>query len=129
VKKVHLIFAAMLLTTAGCTHTEMLSPEHLVIDSDRDIMVETKDGRTIRFRSGEYRVTERNYWTVQGRGRLIVDKQTGESRDFEGEITLAEIQDITTIKATTVGKVAFIAIGSSILVTVLFFYALSHGVW
>jgi hypothetical protein len=100
-----------------------------VIDSDRDIMVETKDGRTIRFRSGEYRVTERNYWTVQGRGRLIVDKKTGESRDFEGEITLAEIQDITTTRTTTVGKVALIAIGSSILVAVLFFTALGHTAW
>ena len=97
----------------------------LAIDTDRDVVVHTKDGRTIHFARGDYRIVETNSGSLKGKGRILQNENTGEFKNFDGELTFQVIQDIQHTEVSTAGKISTIVILSSFAVGVLLYVALS----
>ena len=40
----------------GCVHTQPIKKDYLFIDSEKDINVYTKDGKTYKFEKGDYSI-------------------------------------------------------------------------
>jgi hypothetical protein len=109
-----MLCGAMAAYGFGCTQTRIYSPEHLYDGSEEDITVVMKDGRMIQFRSGDYAVLGTEGGAIRGTGQLVIDKDRKTYRWFQGTISFAEIQKVTTTHTTTVGTVGFIALIASI---------------
>ncbi|HYQ87846.1 MAG TPA: hypothetical protein VES59_11440 [Bacteroidota bacterium] len=126
---VYVMIAAVSLIGTGCSHTETLTRETLAIDTDRDIVVHTKDGRTMQFARGDYRIVETNSGSLKGKGHIIQNENSGDLRPFDGELTFQQIQDIQHTDVTTAGKITTVAILSSVAVGILLLYGLTQIKW
>ena len=107
----------------GCTTTETMSPEHFFFDTSRNIKVFTRDGRVIRFKSGDYTVTDAEHGTLSGRGRILIDERRNEWREFEGSIGFPEIKNITHTEQSAAGTIVaatFLGLGAILLILLLF---------
>ena len=124
-----MIVAGIALVELGCTHTESLTRETLSIDTDRDIVVHTKDGRAIKFAGGDYRIVETNSGSLKGKGRIIAGEWSEVSKIFDGELTFQEIQDIQHSELTTGGKISTVVVLASIAGGVLLLIALTQVKW
>ena len=101
---IYLLVVMMLIS--GCTSTKQISSIELSADNKQSIAVSMNDGRLIRFRVGDYSVNIDSE-TLQGKGKIILDRNSGRFEEFEGTIRLEEIQKITTTETTTIFYIAF----------------------
>ena len=115
-KIVSSLLAVSILVEIGCSSTRMLTEEELRTNADRDILVATIDGRTILFKSGNYKITEAGLGSIEGKGKLIINESAENSRDFEDTIPFSEIQKITSARTSDLAKIAAIVIiGTSVI--------------
>ncbi|MBI5216526.1 MAG: hypothetical protein HY960_12315 [Ignavibacteriae bacterium] len=121
---VYLLIVMLLIT--GCTHTQVFSPEHLENDSGESITVFLKDGRIIRFRSGDYTVVNVGNEMIRGTGKLVINKQTGEFLEFVGTINFDEIEKVTITETTLAGKITLVLVVSGLALFGLLMLLLSN---
>ena len=111
------------ISLCGCTTTQTLSPEHFFFENDKDITVYARDGRIIKFKSGDYTVINAEHGILRGQGKLVVNNQTNESREFQCSIEFPEILKITHTEETALGKTAtYIFLGTSAILFWLAFF-------
>jgi hypothetical protein len=123
-RRVLCIFLCLSILLCGCTRTNIFQPEHLFNDSSEDITVYTNDGRIIKFKSGDYQVSNEEGGIIKGKGKLVIDIASEEHRTFEGTIGFSEIKDIKTIKLTETGTMSIV--GLLFIGMTLLWYALSN---
>ena len=108
--RVNLLLSSMLVLSLvaqlGCTSTVRITKEQIHSESNRSITVLTKDGRTIFFKHGKYKIIDLNGGTIQGKGDIIVDMIDSNEKEFDGRIGFDEIEQITTTQPSVVGQVA-----------------------
>jgi hypothetical protein len=117
------LIGSITVYTCGCTHTNTYQPEHLYNERDKDILVYANDGRIILFKSGDYKTGGDAMPAISGKGKLVINKEKEEYKDFEGTVGFSEIQNITTTETTTVGRIAvvgWITLGTVLLLFIAF---------
>ncbi|HEV8538414.1 MAG TPA: hypothetical protein VGR15_05750 [Bacteroidota bacterium] len=108
----------VLLIGAGCTSTSRVTQSELEPNGDRDITVYTNDGRIIGFKSGEYRIIDENFGSIQGKGKLYTDDNKKKFKEFEGSVAFAEIQKISESHTTALGYAGVVAGATIILILI-----------
>jgi len=103
-----IVIVAMIITSTGCTHTQVFNPEHLYHDTNKTIIVHLKDGGKIQFNSGDYEIIQLGTGILKGKGKLLSNENSIESKSFVGIIDFNEIQKITVSQTSPLGNI-FIA--------------------
>jgi len=108
---------------SGCIHREIVRPEYLLFDKEKDISVTLFDGRTVRFEKDNYEVITRDSsYTLKGRGRIIAGSWVEKFRLFEGQIAFQEIQRVEVSETTFIGYIGQVLfLGSAALLLIFFF--------
>ena len=99
-----------IVASAGCTSTSQLSQSDLRVSADHTIIVYALDGRVMRFNSGDYKIIEEGMESIQGKGKLYIDKSMNAFKDFEGTISFIEIKEIRSPQTTILGTAGTILV-------------------
>ena len=114
------IIAVSIFVEVGCSSTRALTEEQLRINTNHDILIETKDGRTIKFRSGNYKIVEADSGSIQGKGKLLINGRNESRFEFDGELSFSEIQRITYTEATAIAQIiTVVVLGTEALLLLL----------
>lgn len=115
---------------SACFSTRDFTQEELRAERNHDITVQTKDGRTIIYHEGEYKITDADGGSIEGKGRLLVNKSKNEYRDLESAVAFTEIRTINDTEMTLVGKIGLATTLSITVILGLFLIALGRsGSW
>jgi hypothetical protein len=117
---------AFVLLLEGCTSTKVFNPEHLENDNEENITVYLKDGRIIRYGSGDYTYVNLGNGMIRGTGKLITNKLTGEFVVFEEAVSFDEIEKVEITETTLVGQITIIVILSGVIAFALLLILLSQ---
>ena len=83
------------LALAGCYNQVLLSSETVQLDTTKDIVVSTKDGRKISFSGGSYSISPDTMaqMLLEGTGRVLARAST-QDEPFSGQVPFREILEI-----------------------------------
>ena len=110
---------------SGCISTEIVQPENLQSDATRDIVVRTRNGKTIRMLGGDYQITTvGEVHNLKGKGDLFLNEKHTKTKRFEGEIPLDDVSSIETREKTVFYYSVPILMGTVVLLTILFAIAM-----
>lgn len=116
-------FILIAVVSAGCTSSNRITREELAADQSHSIVVQTYDGRTIRFDKGNYNISRIDPFKITGNGKLVINKATGTTRDWEGDLTFDEIRSISYSEPTIFGAVStlfIVGLGAIIILLVAY---------
>jgi len=105
----------------GCSTVQSVSPTFLLVDSTKSITVYLFDSRIIKFKSGNYSVTEStdsSYITGIG---LIVHKNSPKQETFSGIVGFREITEVKYREDAESSETNTLIVVGSIVVGVLVF--------
>ncbi|MGA9117652.1 MAG: hypothetical protein WB626_12845 [Bacteroidota bacterium] len=85
----------LLVPASGCLNTGVLVAEDLERDASRDIVVSTRDGRTMLLHGGAYRIVdEGEHRVLRGRGHLYLSETRTETEETDVVIPAGDIRSI-----------------------------------
>jgi hypothetical protein len=119
------VLLAAFLTSAltGCVHTSTIPLADLSQSLDKDIVVTTQDGRTIRYNAGSFEVIMSDSGRALRTKESVGDGQSGQPMGRLGSIlAFANIKEIETRE-----KTGFYYIGPILVVFVVMLYLALHG--
>jgi hypothetical protein len=119
------VFLVVLLTISlvGCVHTSAMSLDDLSQSLDKDILVTTQDGRTIRYTAGSFEVAMSDSGYFLRRKGSFVDGQAGPSIGARG--SMVAFASIRSVEAHE--KTAFYYIGPILVAWFVVIYFALHG--
>jgi hypothetical protein len=98
--RVQITIVLLVSVLTGCFREILVTPGSFENYADDAIVVMTRDGRRIGFSKGEYKlVGPIGQQAIKGKGKLYY-KNASEFKAFEGEVSLDEIERITTSETT-----------------------------
>lgn len=116
-----------LLLVMGCQSATGIRQEQLVGDNNIDIVVHLRDGSVITMDKGEYRVLPSDSGAVRGKGLRTANDFHGTVTRWEGMIPAGDIESITELALTPMGRAAvYGAIGASLIVGLFILFAFTH---
>lgn len=126
VKWVGVLLGAFLnLTLAGCVHTSTIHLDDLSQSLDKDIVVTTQDGRTLRYNAGSFEVIMSDSARALRTKVSVGDGQAGHSLGSIGSVlAFANIKEIETRE-----KTGFYYTGPILVGLLVVFYLALHGNW
>ena len=120
-----LLGAFLTLALTGCVHTSTIHLDDLSQSMDKDIVVTTQDGRTLRYNAGSFEVIMSDSGRALHTKESVGDGQAGHSMGSIGSVlAFANIKEIETREKTGFYYTGPIQVG---LVVVL--YLGLHGNW
>ena len=115
------------INVSACSSTKEFTQEELRAERNHDITVQTKDGRTIIYHKGEYKITDADGGSIEGKGRLLVNKSKNEYRDLESAVAFTKIHTINDTEMTAIGKIGLATTFSIVAVLGALLIALGRG--